>query len=362
MSSFFVLTSSKAECWNHYLSKIKDVDVYFTAEYCKIHENNGDGLAQLFVYEEGDQLVCYPYLLRRINDLKIPNIGSFKNDLYDIITPYGYGGPITNLQDVNERQNLFERFSKVFEGYCQENNIVSEFVRFHPIIKNYEYYKSVNPEMIQNTVCMELSTSDEETMDSLRNKCRNRLKFALNHGLTVSKEEPNNLEVFIKQYYAAMEKNQANSYYFFTENYFNDSVNLLPNHIDLFSVKFEGKIIVSTLFIHYNDFVSYHLTGSDKDFLKYAPYNLVIYYAACWYGKMGYKTLHLGGGYLGNEDELFRFKKTFTKKELTEFYVGRKIHCPEIYHTLTSDIEVTQDYFPLYRHPKLKVQTLLNTN
>ncbi|MBC8080472.1 MAG: GNAT family N-acetyltransferase [Gorillibacterium sp.] len=353
MTTYQVFDSSQVEEWNSVLAEIGGTDIYYSPSYCKISENNGEGSAHLFVYREGADIVCYPYLMRRINDLPLPFTHNLNQDYYDIITPYGYGGPITNVVDEEHHLCLGESFGNTFGAYCQEAGIVAEFVRFHPILQNHALYKAVNPTNIRQTVCMDLS---KDIIASLKDTCRNRVRYAIKHGLTVVKENPHQLEVFMDMYYETMNKNQANKYYYFPETYFHDSVNLLgEQNISLFSAKLEDQTIASALFIHSHDFVSYHLTGSDKSYLKYAPYNILLTEAAIWFQSLGYKYLHLGGGYRGN-DELFRFKRTFTNDKPLEFYIGRKVHHPEIYESLSRGIQSQGDYFPIYRSYLLPTQ------
>lgn len=335
-----------------YLEKMKAIDIYFTPEYCKIYENNKEGESKLFVYEEDDRIICYPFLMRKINDLDISAVKSLDKEYFDIITPYGYGGPLTNVIEEMDKTKLFENFSKVFHEYCVSSGIVSEFVRFHPVIKNHAHYFAVEPTNIRNTVYIDLSNQNENVMDILPSKGRNRVKYAIKNGLEVIKQDTSSLEKFIEQYYASMDKNNADSYYYFTKDYFIDSVNLLKDHLTMFAVKYKDKIIASALFLNYNEYASYHLTGSDEEFLSFAPYNLLIYHAANYFKEKGSKYLHLGGGYSG-DDNLLRFKKTMSRAPLLDFYIGRKIHILDIYKFLTKNLEVQDGFFPLYRHPSL---------
>ena len=106
-----ILDLSERHIWNRYLSRIERKDIYFTPEYCEIYERNGEGKAQLFVYEEGENFVYYPFLLRNLNELSYLSKSVAKHGtLYDITTPYGYGGPITNTNDENVARALLFQF------------------------------------------------------------------------------------------------------------------------------------------------------------------------------------------------------------------------------------------------------------
>lgn len=48
---------------------------------------------------------------------------------YDIVTLYGYGGPLAeNVMDI---KHLMETYKTAYEQYCKEHNIICEFIRFH---------------------------------------------------------------------------------------------------------------------------------------------------------------------------------------------------------------------------------------
>ncbi|MFD2613963.1 lipid II:glycine glycyltransferase FemX [Paenibacillus gansuensis] len=353
MKDYAVYGVSQAEAWHEVLSKVNGADIYFTPEYGRLAENNGEGTSRLFVYREGDAVVCYPFLMRSLRELGLASIRQEGRELFDIISPYGYGGPIANVEHTGETEPFFGRFAEVFEAFCGENGIIAEFVRFHPLLNNYRNYPSVKPEYIRNTVHIDLTGPGTDVLDSLTAGCRNRVRYAQKHGVTVTREQPPGLDVFLNLYYATMDKNKANAYYYFSEGYFSNMLDFLRESADLFVTRLGGHVIASTFFLRYGDYVSYHLTGSDKEYLKYAPYNLLLTEAANWYKAQGCKYLHLGGGYTGN-DELFRFKSTFNKMQPPlDFYIGRKIHCPVTYERICSGLPVKSDYFPAYRDPLL---------
>ena len=76
------------------------------------------GEAQLFVYEEGDNIALYPYIKRSIYNEQDSSI------FYDIETAYGYGGPIVKIEDI-AFENAFEMN---FLQHCQQENIIAEFI------------------------------------------------------------------------------------------------------------------------------------------------------------------------------------------------------------------------------------------
>ncbi|PYI57186.1 lipid II:glycine glycyltransferase FemX [Paenibacillus flagellatus] len=350
---FEVISGDNQERWNHYILLLPEADIYFTAEYCKIYEKNGEGKATLAVYEDGDNIICYPYLLRSINHLPIIRTLDLQEEWYDITTPYGYGGPISNIKEPQKRERLFADFQKRFGQYCQENRIIAEFVRFHPILKNYEYYRAVNPVFMRNTIHVSLEGTEQEINQRFSPDNRNRIRKAKKEGLTTNFSDPKRLEHLVRLYYSTMDRKHANGYYYFSENFFTNTVSLLEGHVQLIEVKAGNLVVASSLFMHYNKYVHYHLMGASREYLRLAPVNLLLSEAIQWAKDKGYQYMHLGGGYTGN-DNLFRFKRTFNSESVLDYYIGRKVHLPEVYGHISKCLNMSDEYFPVYRHPLLE--------
>ena len=352
--------------WYDYLNKLESKDIYYTPEYCEIFQRNDKGTAKLFVYQKNGYLVYYPFLIRKINDL--PFLKSlqfrFSEELYDITTPYGYGGPITNAIGAKDQQEVLQGFERCFAEFCFENFIITEFVRFHPILKNHEFYSSVQKRHLRNTIFVDLTLNEAEIYQNYLSRNRNSIRKAEKSGLTVRIKPKQELDKFISVYYATMAKKAADEYYFFSEQFFKNTMNLLEDRIELVEVCYGNRMISAGLFLYYNDFVHYHFSGSAKEFLNLAPNNFMLDFMVKHAIQKGCKIFHLGGGVTNCEnDSLFKFKKSFNKNGEMEFYIGTKIRNPEIYKEIISHIPtfLEDDYFPLYRSPA-SFDKLLNLN
>ncbi|WP_158560362.1 lipid II:glycine glycyltransferase FemX [Paenibacillus contaminans] len=353
LTHWFVMDTTNASQWRRIIDQLECADVFYTPEYCNLYEKNGEGMAQCFVYQEGDNLVCYPFLLRKIKELPRYANSQVADGLYDIVTPYGYGGPITNVAEPAERLKLLESFERIFDEYCKEKRIVTEFVRFHPLLRNHDYYLDIAPQFNRNTVYIDLRLSEEEIQEQFSGPCKNRIRKAVKEGLTVHSTK-SGIESFITMYYATMDKLGADSFYYFPKETFYNTMDLLEGNSDILEVHLNEKVILSGLFLHYGPYLHFHLIGSDKDYLHLAPTNLLFDYAAKWGKANGFTYLHLGGGYKA-DDSLYRFKKHFNKGDDLDFYIGKKVRCAEEYRLLTTEFDGERygDYFPIYRHPRL---------
>lgn len=323
------------------------MDIYFEEEYAKLYETDKEKV-EIFEYSNRNGKGRNVFLKREIS-LKINN-----QIYYDIITPYGYGGPIFEIKEEVNRQKFIDEYCEEFTKYCMENNIISEFIRFHPLEKNYENLeKFYQIEHISDTIFMNLS-SEEEILKNMTSKTRNMVRKAIKNNLIF--EEDRNQETlknFQKLYYLTMEKNKADEIYYFDFKYFQNLFNIKGKG-KLFNVKLNNEIIASSTILIGEKWLHYHLSANTELGYKYAANNFLLYNIALWGSKNGFKKFHLGGGYGGNESSLFKFKKSMNEKGILKFCIGKKIYNKEIYDGLVKqrnliEKEKESNYFPLYR-------------
>lgn len=309
--------------WNKYLDfMLNKKDIYFTNDYYNMYEQNGDGKASLFIYKEENNIAIYPFML---NEIKKYNLGK---KYYDIESAYGYGGPLTNSDD----KKFLINFENNFLEYCKKNNVVAEFIRFHPLIKNENIFKK-NISVFHNrtTVYLDLNKGiDSIWNEEIKSKNRNMIRKAKKNGLKV--EISDDYEEFKKIYSTTMDKVQASNYYYFNERYY-EKIKNSSDYI-LLNIKKETITIASAIFMKYGDFFHYHLAGSLKEYLKFAPNNLLLWEAIKLACDSGAKYFHFGGGLSDSlEDNLFKFKSGFSN-DTADFYIGKRIHNEEIYDYL----------------------------
>ena len=120
----------QSEQWDSVVRSFGKYDVYWLSGYVKAFEIHGDGEPLLFYYEDGSTRGINVVMKRDIaSDPKFD--GKLERGKYfDFATPYGYGGWIIEGDDSSR---LFEEYSK----WVRKNGIISEFVRFHPMVHNH---------------------------------------------------------------------------------------------------------------------------------------------------------------------------------------------------------------------------------
>lgn len=320
-------------------------DIYFTPAYGQASSPIDGGEPRLFEYEDENGKISHLYVLR-----KIPEDLTGGEDYYDLSTPYGYGGPII-LECQGDREALVKGFAQAFTEKCQEGRVVSEFVRFHPLEKNVEDFDSVyQTEFHRHTIATHVDVEDPimEFSKKTRKNCRRVKDQDLDFKVF---NQPESLDVFTEIYYDTMERNEAEDFYYFDQDYFQSLLDHIGDQISILAIYKDGLCIASGLYFHYKKYAHAHLSGTRAGYLKYSPAYMLKYYGVYWAKEMGCEWFHYGGGTTDDPDDgLFRFKKKFSKTPPFDFYIGKKVYLEDVYKDLCQKAGVGEtDFFPAYR-------------
>ncbi len=345
-----VYTLERSEQWDAVVRSFSDYDVYWLSGYVKAFKIHGDGEPLLFLYEK-EQTRGINVVMKRDVALDRHFKGNLESNKYfDFITPYGYGGWLIEGENKN---GLFSEY----ENWCQKNGIICEFVRFHPVLKNHRFSSEVyDVVQLGNTVTLDLS-SPEIIWENIISKNRNMIRKAEKNNIKIyNGRYPAIYEVFREIYNATMDKDHAEEYYYFGEEFYKSVLEDLPFNSQVFYAVLENKVIAASIMLAANGRMNYHLSGSVLEYRNLAPSNLLLYKAALWGCEQGYRTFHLGGGVGSGEDNLYKFKAAFNKNSDYQFSIGKKISNEEKYKKLVEIrrkedpmFDETSKFFPLYR-------------
>jgi hypothetical protein len=384
-------------------------DVYFTAAYHLVWQRNGDGAARGAVFENAGGTVLYPFLQRPLDAL--PFLGTAWRGRCDITSAYGYGGPLTAVSgeeppalpgrsaaaDVAAaadagtpaapaasaaRSRLLAAFRAEFCAWCRDEGVVSEFIRFHPLLQTElglavaasadvaaaDSTGDASPALevvpANITIWRRLSTPEEHRA-TLSSSTRRNLRKADRAELTFGVETSNEAWArFTELYTETMRRREASGYYLFPPRYFDDCRELLGDAAALLTVRRPapagevgggepGEIVAAAFFLRSERAVHYHLGGSDSAALGERPNNLLFVGAMDWGAELGAEAMHLGGGFRAGGDELFRFKAGFSPLR-ARFHMGRCVQDEAVYEEAVSAWraaggEDPGGYFPAYR-------------
>ena len=334
----------QSQKWDEIVKSFPNHDVYYLSGYVKAFMIHGDGEPFLMHYESDDIHAIYVYMRR---PTMLPGI-------YDSITPYGYGGVLFNG---NTSEENLKEFWAAYVARMNDENIIDNFVRYHPVLENSKPMKSVSNVIdLGKTIALDLS-SPEVIWENIISKNRNMIRKAEKNGVEIRHGKDLGLfREFRRIYNATMDKDHAEAYYYFGEEFY-DSVHCdLHDNYEMFYSVLEGQIIAMSIMLYCNGKMHYHLSGSLMEYRNLAPSNLLLYKAALWGCEQGFKTFHLGGGVGSGEDNLYKFKAAFNKNSDYQFSIGKQIFNQELYNKLVelrkesdTDFNTESHYFPLYR-------------
>ncbi len=328
--SFKILTLNDSEEWNSQLAKLppEQQDIYYTPEYYSLYENYGDGKAMCFVFEKDGNIALYAFLINSVNSLGY----DLDKEYYDIQGAYGYNGVVSSSYE----PNFIKEFYSEFNSFCSQKNIIAEFSRFHPLIKNHLF--SINYSNLifdRNTIYVDLYNSYEELYANYQRTTRKQIRRAKEkYNITTQRLGQEFTTELYKLYKEAMQNVNAIDYLFFDEEYFKNLLEL--KNCDCFVAIMDGKVISAITTLKYNKYLHGHLGGTLHNYQKLSPFSL-LYDEIIKYGKeQGCDYIHVGGGATPKEDDpVLQYKKHFSDK-MGEFHIGKKVHNSDVYNKVVS--------------------------
>lgn len=339
---------TEMEKWNNLVYSFENYEVFYLKEYVVafMNENKKNGIPILLSYQKGND--------RAINVVFKRDIGQdekFKDriplgEYYDLITPYGYGGFKGNISD-------YESLNKDYNDYCCEKRYISEFVRFDLFSDYYKYYDGDIETRMHNVVRNLQMPIDEIWMD-FKQKVRKNVKRAKKNNLEIVVENTEkHLSDFLEIYFSTMERNGAESEYYFSEKFFETICQMKNNSIFFYVLK--DKKIVSVELVIYGAKNCYsYLGGTNREYYEYRPNDFLKYEIIKWAKEKGLKNFVLGGG-CGSDDGIFQYKTCLAPNGIVDFFIGKKIFDQGNYDKLLKIRSINNlkciesNFFPQYR-------------
>lgn len=316
--------SEIVENWDKYLDGFErhQKTIYFSEKYIKSHAIS-EHTPLCYVYIKNEDKFIFPLLKKAISN----------TSFFDFETVYGYGGCLATT-------DAQEFISEAYESFLYElkkESIIAGFVRFDPTLQNQKYLEN-QCQIIFNrkTIIVSLRDSvDEIWKNQINTKIRNVIRKAIKNELTVEiSQDKKELLIFKELYEKTMKRLSADDYFFFNTDYYENFYKLFKEESYVASVKKNDKTIASCIFLKDEDTAHYHLSGSDPEYLKLYPNNLMIWEIIKFAKTKFCAKLHLGGGNsLSESDSLLKFKKNFSKDEL-DFFIGKILVNKPIYEEI----------------------------
>ena len=323
--AYKILSLAETSEWEAALEKLPSDcrDVYFTPEYYSLYEAYGDGEATCFVYQEEQRIALYPFMKNSVNALGY----ELEGDWYDIQGAYGYNGVVTNSKE----QAFLNRFWTAFDAYCQKEHIIAEFMRFHPVMKNYElgmgHFNMIHD---RQTVYLDLTQSEDEIFAGFDKGTRQHIrKAAKTIEIRPAERTEENVQIFNRIYRENMEHVNSIPYLFFNLQHFR---NMFQQENIEFFIAWQGDIPIACYSglvsdYYYGNYLRASLTEYNR-----TGVNTLMYWSMIQSAKAhGCHYVHFGGGTSGDPDNpLLHYKMNFSKT-LSEFWIGKKVHNEAVY-------------------------------
>jgi hypothetical protein len=292
--------------WDAVLSRLRALglyDVFYEAAYSALYAKEGDAV-EAFVYEEGADVLFFPYLKR-----SIPG----EDSVYDFETAYGYGGPLSSSEDAAFLARAWGAFAEL----AREAGMIAGVVRFHPVLETQKFADgevlSVRP--IANAVAIDVARDWDDIEAGFKKDHRRVVRKAAEDSQIAFREVGNDdaaWEQFAVLYTQRMEDLDAAEMYYFDAAYFAGLRALGPDMCRLYGAFYGDDLMAAAVAFCAGDIWHYHLAASNGDYLQHAPNNVLIDGLARAAHEGGAQRLFLGGGRGAAEDDpLLRFKKSF---------------------------------------------------
>ncbi len=320
--------------WDELLAELGCLDAYLLRGYVRGASVLDPGEPTLLHVREKGGDVVLACIVRAIPEA----------DALDVTTPYGYGGPVGT-----GAEPPFERFSELYETWCAERDVVSTFIRFHPLFENHLLAgPGVHAAYSGPTVGWRLDDG-ADLLEGMHGKHRNTVRKAIKAGVTVEATTAPDLASFVSLYELTMRRQDASEFYFFPAAYW-EQLTSLCDRLIRFDATLNGEVAASALCLRGDRWLHYHLGATHDNARDLGASNLLLYEAARWAQAQGLETFHLGGGAGGREDSLYAFKRRFSPDGVREFWTGKAVHDAGAYRRLSGGADIDfGGFFPAYR-------------
>tara|TARA_B110000003_G_scaffold262871_1_gene285972 strand:- start:425 stop:1237 length:813 start_codon:yes stop_codon:yes gene_type:complete len=263
----------------------------------------------------------------------------------------------------------------MFLAHAQKKGVVSEFVRFSPMLNSEQVlYRSACSANLHSWLHQETTVVHLQGSIGYPTGCskrhRRKCKKAIAQGVECNLYEKGEvtdqiMNEFVALYHETMTRLDADHYYLFPHEYFRVLLSELADYIFICVVRLDARPIAAGLFLIFNDCVHYHLGASSDEGRACGGNDLMFKSVFEAVKQDGQAFVHLGGG-MHKNDGLSSFKLSMSPHQF-QWYLGKSVINETKYWELTKEharlceveIETLQklDYFPLYRTKKSKLES-----
>lgn len=280
-----------------------------------------------------------------------PNIPNCPIGL-DMSSTYGHGGWMSNtahdeadLTQLKVIENHFLEKSEIITEYCelldQKNGLID--LRLH----------TEHCDLKKNVLWIDLRPPAADLWSSIKEKQRKSIVSSLRKGVYID----TNLQTFEKaqrfdkNYQAFIKTKETNSFWHFPKGFFSHFYQVLKGRVECIDAWWQENLVGSFFVLLSGKHAYYFFSYSDSNYRELNCNSLLMFYLMMNLKKRGFESLYLGGGVRsGDDDPLFRFKKSFGGCE-KNYFVMKRIVDEQKYKNIISkhpEFSAKTDFFPPY--------------
>ena len=319
--------------WNGCLEDIhgRGKDVFFMKEYFEVFQGVERGEYEAFSLRTDTNIVVLPYFKRRLGDF-IPYTRF--PDYYDITSAYGYGGIIARIFD----KNLIKLFFNEFHKHCYENKIVTSFIRVHPLLNNSFISLFPNHKKNNKSIFVNTRKDFDVLQKEFKHSVRKNIRKARENGVQVKRYDNIPLDDFREIYQETMERNRADSYYFFSDGFFESIDKNLKNSFFTYMAYLDTKPVSAELVLKSGKYWHSFLGGTLSQYMRSCANSLIKYHIIEDATRSNADIYLIGGGKIYG-DNIYKYKRTFAPGSEVDFYIDCSVHDHEVYDALLKEWE-----------------------
>lgn len=319
--------------------------IYRECNWGHLQEKKENGKASTYIFQNDDGRIEYPFIKRKA--------GIIDNVLYyDLVTARGECGPKLEIFNEKNKANLIKRYDEEFQEYCNENNIIAEYIKFEPWINYSDYFKEIYNinfhgnlyEIYLEEDFLNTEFSSSKRRDVKREIRDDKIKIEFDF-------EGKTIKNFIKLYNFTQNKYQLSDYYILNEEFIEKYFCELKDKVFIANAYYDKNLISSVIILLGKDIAHYHFSANNPAYGKLCANSYILYRCMEYSKKIGKKIFDLGGA--TPESSLERFKMSLINRREDSIYpynVGTKIRNRKIYDDLVKQAGgPRKGYFPEYR-------------
>jgi len=319
--------------WCEYFERLPLKNPYSMPAYIKFLEWHYGDRAHLFLYEEDDGFVYFPYFTRRLDELDGPGTDAAAlRGRCHIHSSWYYGGPLASrpFPDHGSRRGFFE----AWVAHARAAGAITELTRFDANLANHELMPQGEWEFDRPTVYVNLEKGAERIWSEFNQSNRWAVKRARRDGASVTfrpADDDASWHRFSEIYHSEMIRKDAPAHLYFGREYFDELRTRLPDNMVL-ALSSIGEQVCGGLILFVDDVhCSVFLSATDPRFWKSQVNNLGWTEAIWWAKERGLRIFDLMGGRPG----VFKYKSHFSP-DRARFHVRKAVYDRALYDRLVS--------------------------